>query len=390
MGLSNEERLTGIYWSLYRIDKVLETWSWQREREDYISREVDRVFDLVGQLWPAFIGKMSNGMHWAIGSDTSSTLRDGPDTPWAVAVSLHCGKAYDELHEGIRAWRDPDYQKPFDALKHTSIQYLVSHHGENAKGYIFEIYQEMEQIVYYLRRYDDDFLKKYSFLSDLVAKIMGACFTIFSDHEGFGKAYVIHQMMEIMYGSKYPHQEENWDIATQILVKHMIHHDFIRLMDHNVELKDLAAHHIEMVKAKVAAMHRFEGQDWSQDIDLLRIRVTTALQLGHSVHEYAHIRKEVLQQIADSPLAGEINTFKALLEKKAEEFAVKKAAKDSDSSDDYHTKELDAYGFSAGSEMYDFMKELKAEVPIPDPAPAPKPKKDKKKKKVKKNESKAV
>ena len=274
MGLSNEERLSGIYWSLYRIDKVLETWSWQKERERYIPREVERVFSLIDQLWPTFLGKMSNSLHWVMGSDTGNTLKGDPDSPWALAVTNHCEKAWDELHkdEGSRAWRDPDYQKPFNATEHTSISHLVSHYGENSKGFIFDIYREMEQVVYYLRRYDDDFLKKYSYLSDLVAKIMGACFTIFADHEGYAKAYVIHQMMEIMYGPKYPYREEEWDIATQILSKHNIHHDFTRLMDHDTKLEDLARRHIELAKAKVAAMQRFDGQDWSQDVDLLRLR----------------------------------------------------------------------------------------------------------------------
>jgi len=377
MGLCDDERNTGIYWSLYRITKLIR--DWKERKEKYPPYGTEQILALVDKLWPAFLCDQKNGLHWVMGSSSSNTItcenEHGGKTPWQVAMIYHCEKAYK-----VKEKDEDDPFKPrdsvFDATKMVSIPYLLQQNGEWAKGYIFEIYQEMEQMIYYLRRYNDEFQKGYPELNDLISKIQGACFEIFANEDDYAKAYIIHEMLEKMYGPRYPYDEENWDVVTKIMVQHCIHHDFTRLM--KKDLKDLAVFHVELVKAYVAARTRHE-HNWIQDEELLQLRMTLICEFSHSIHEYEHIRKDVLKQLAGSALDEAVPVMALLMTKKAIEFKKLKKEKETWEVNDWRLNELNVYGYGGSHDMYDFVKGLKDQIPIPDPVPE-KPKKKKKSK----------
>ena len=373
MGLSNEERKSGIYWGLYRLNRLVR--EWKECKDKYPPKGTEEILDLLDKLWHSFLCDQSNGIHWFMGSSSSNTIHcDGGNTPWEVAMIEHCSKVYkpkDYLH--------PDREKPYDAMEMLTIPYLLHDTYEGwSKSYVFQVYQEMENLVYYLRRYKDDFMEGYPELNASISKIMGLCFEIFASEEDYAKAYVIHEMMKIMYGPRYPYSEDEWDIVTKIMSKHNIHHDAARLM--KWQLKDLAVHHVALVKAYVAARKRLEHK-WIEDAELLQLRMTLICEFSHSLHEYKHTRKAVLDELVDSTLNTDIPAFAILLEKKAVEFEKNKKNKDSEGNDEYLRNELNAYGYQAYSEMYDLMEGLEEQVPIPEPVPVPKKKKEKKCKK---------
>ena len=375
MGLSNEERRNGIYWSLYRIDKIIR--EWDQRKEKYPPHGTEEIRALVGKLWHAFLCDVSNSLHWFMGSSTDNTIHsDGGSTPWEIAIINHCAKVHKAKTKTVDDFLDPDREKPFDATKMLSIPYLVTQSRDWAKGIIFQIYQEMENIIYNLRRYNDDFMEGYAELNTLVSKIMGACFTVFADEEDYAKAYLIHEMLHKIYGPRYPYGEENWDIVTQIMSKHNVHHDFTRLM--KWKLEDIAVHHIALVKAYVAARTRLGG-DWIKDTELLQLRMFLVCELAHSLHEFKHIRKEILDQLAGSVLDADVPALAILLEKKAIDFEEAKKERDKESDNKYRLNELNAYGYGGYHDIYEFVKGLKDQIPIPDPVPEPTAKKKKKK-----------
>ena len=369
MGLSNEERKTGIYWSLYRIDKVVKEWSNRKEvqRGEYISDEIEKVFELADKLWPAVLGGISNAIHWIIGSSSSHSVKQ-EDTPWEVAIHNFCEKAYEQINKKEDDWYDgPDHT--YNAVNSTDIDDLLISGGEWGEAFVFRVYREIETIVYYLRRYNDEFLAGYSDLNLLIGKIMGACFTVFADNENYAKAYVVHEILEKMYGPPYPYREKDYDIVTKIMHKENLHHDFALLMKR--QLKDLVPWHVDLVKKYAMALVKLKG-GWNHDPDLLHYRMLIVCEFGRHLHEYKHVREKVYEVLVDSPLAREFETYKALIEKKAEEFA--KIKKKDDSED--ISKYLNVYGINASMQMWDLIKELKAEVSIPEPTK--KKKKDKK------------
>ena len=198
MGLCNEERRTGIYWGLHRIDKIVEDWKHRRKVYDfYVNDNVERVFELVDQLWPAFLGGISNSIHWIFGSSSSNTVTDQLNTPWEVAIEHFCSDAYEEFHkdENCIKWRSDNPDRPYNAVEDTNIADLLKSKDHWPEAYVFEIYQEVEQLIYYLRRYNDKFLQGYVDLNTLVSKISGACFNVFAVNEKYAKAYLIHQML---------------------------------------------------------------------------------------------------------------------------------------------------------------------------------------------------
>jgi bifunctional DNA-binding transcriptional regulator/antitoxin component of YhaV-PrlF toxin-antitoxin module len=352
MSLSNEERRNGIYWSLDRINCIVG--DLKSRKEDFVPDGIVHMLELVDQLWPKFLGKVTNSLHWVMGSSTSRTIKGEAATPWEVAVSYHCEMAYSKINDSDD-WEEKE--DLFNALEFENIPNLLRLEYNWSEGSAFEIYQEMEQIVYYLRRYNDEFLKSYNELDDLVSKIMGVCFGIFSKNSNFAKAYVIHEILEIIYGPKYPYQEDKNDVVTKIAVKENLHHSFGRLMGRNIALEDIIPHHITLVKLKAVAVSKLDN-NWIDDIDLLRLRMTVVCELCKCIHEFKHIREDLINSLKDSPLTSEIKFFENLLKKKTVELETTKKTKDLQSTKDRSAKDLDVYGYSATSDMWSFIRNM--------------------------------
>lgn len=399
MSLSDEERLSGMYHAIRELTGIAHSWREDHRFRDGLDRDqYSRVRDLVDSLWPVFLGSQSNGLHWIMGSDSSNPITHEPTTPWAMAITGHLEDVARKINREDPPWENPDYKPPFNAIEFTNIQYLLSHchrweaYGV-AQGYVFRIYQWVEQLIYYLRRYNDDFLARFKELSEVVAKIQGECYRIFSQNPNYAKAYLIREMMDILYGQGYPY-DPNPDVVTQILIEENLHHDFTSLM--KWPLETLAKHHVEMVRARVKAQRKAEERHkFGADEELLRLRLFKTIEFSRKSHEYEHIRKSIVKLLEDSPLAKYIPEVEKEWNRLAAEFKEKKEDKDDQYSDDSDLRALYAYGPWRGHEfMSDFLeneglhprKNKKAEVkkaaPVKRKAPAKKVVKKTTKKKV--------
>jgi hypothetical protein len=350
MGLSDEERLEGMYFALCELSEISKRWKRDYQVERYCRTEFVVVRDLVDQLWHAFLGKQSNAVHWIMGSSSSNTITHSPHSPWDIAVCHH-------LNDAIKKedpW-DSDSERPFDAMQFTDIRSLVAHNRDShALAYVLEVYQWVEQLVYYLRRYEDDFLDRYKEISEIVSKIMGECFVIFSRRPDIAKAYLIREIMEILYVSPYPYREEEWDVVLKFTAQDCTHHDMSNLM--KWDIKDLAKEHIALVKAVTKARRKAENRhDYQSDPELIEARLFFVLKVSHSIKQYEHCRKDLYKLMIDHPLLPKV---KDEVERLVAEYQKdKKEVKNKRDDDDWDMKQLEAYPLDGYRMLSDFLEE---------------------------------
>lgn len=238
MGLSDEERLNGIFWSINKMVEIAD--SIKDEKESYCYPK--KLVDLVGQLWHAFLGKEQNPGHWILGSSATNVVKWDTCTSWGVAINNHCRDLFKE---------DDLCNNDFNAFDNfLDIPGLLRNVGKQFSA-IYNVYAWGEQVIYYLRRYDDKLLKDLELLSAVISNIQGECFRLFKSNEEYARAYVLNAISKILYGDLYPYQKEKWDPFTKFLSEECGHHDLNRLMQPSEgDLKILAQMHMDLYKAK--------------------------------------------------------------------------------------------------------------------------------------------
>ena len=219
MGLSDEERISKMYWSCYHIGEVVKEIK-RYKPEMGLKEDLSHLMALVDGLWPAMVGMESNGLHWLIGSSATSEVR-GPSSLWGAAIVNHC---YDE-REKHNIFHNMNHNSPFNPLDHfLAIEGLLENCRFNGRLFaqIYKLFAITENLTYALRRYNDDFTRKYNSLSDLIAKIQGACFTIFAKHEEFARAYLAGEIFKKMYAN---------EIFKEHAIKNHWQHSFAHIMN---------------------------------------------------------------------------------------------------------------------------------------------------------------
>ena len=117
---------------------------------------------------------------------------------------------------------------------------------------------------YYLRRYDDEFLKSLNNFSKVISDIQGECFKLFKNDPIYAQSYVLSMVCKILYGNVYPYDKEKWDVVTQYFAAEHAHHYLNRMMNNGEQdLKALAKLHVKLHKAqeekKLTKMMRVEA-----------------------------------------------------------------------------------------------------------------------------------
>lgn len=272
MGLSNEERIKGLYWTISKMNDLI-----SESKDDFCyDKELPK---LIKKLWHAFLGTTRNSSHWILGSSATNIVRWSTTTPWGIAVTHYCN--------GILEKKSELFKKPknfFDAFEGFLDITGLLQQVDRQYSTTYEIYSYNEQIIYYLRRYDDELLSDLEELSCLTSNIHGECFKLFSQNEVYARAYVLNIVLKLIYGDYYPYQEEKWDILTKHLSKNHCHHDLSRIM-HEGELKQLSELHVKLHQAKE-----------TKKLTLM-MRLEAFLMLaGHRYH-YDHIFNTLVQSL---------------------------------------------------------------------------------------------
>jgi hypothetical protein len=296
MGLSDNERLCGIYRIIDQVYELMREWELNCAHPDSGWNAASPFLGLCKQLWPAFLGRGRNPLHWLMGSDSDQTLTDQPTTPWAVAVQRHLEEAYETIVED-RQYTATGYRKfKFEPVgDRFAIPSLLNWGNRADLALIFRIYQKMEDLIYRLRRYDDAFLERFSTLNDLVSTIMGACHHQFQEEKQFAQAYVLRQFASKLYG------DTNTDDLVSSIVTQFV--EFSRI-------KKLMGQPLgNLIKMLMPLLHA-EAQGAEK---LLHARMLAAA--AHvDVQHYAEVRK----LIKDSILKPHWTEYKAIIKGRSE------------------------------------------------------------------------
>jgi hypothetical protein len=326
MGLCDEERMTKLFFSMKRMNNILKRWNEDhRLSDDYDS--INHLKDLVGQTFPALFGNQSNGLHWFMGSSTSNVIKSDMEAdPWGLAIGTHLKKTMDK-NSGFWEERSDAPWKVQDSFSVSRLLDLYS----TKDSYVFQVYQENEHAIYALRRYDDKFRTDLKSLDDLVSKICGVCFSIFSDNEIYAKAYLVNRIVHILYTDSFPWKK---DALTEVL-----EHGYGFLDNMKRPLKELADTHASLVTELELGT-----------LDLKR-RFLTAVSFIRKKNALT----ELLQKAEKS---DELKPFVKEAKVIANEFADEKKPLYEESS------ELEVYGnYELSSILYNAKKELKEATP---------------------------
>lgn len=209
MGLSNEERIHGLFYAIER------TISYAKEIPDNIHEQnyVD-LKRLCSELWYDFLGKHTNKAHWLLGSSATAKVTSSTTSPWGVVVM-----------NGIMACREKDdFEKRFEPLKDLkddlSIAFLLQKTENQGLALSYLVFTCLETVAYYLRRYEDELLQDYESLSKKVSEIMGLCFSIFHDEQGLcTRAYLLNRIIDEILIYPYMTEQENDKEKKDVIAK---------------------------------------------------------------------------------------------------------------------------------------------------------------------------
>lgn len=208
MGLSNEERFSRMVWTAHHITE--ETEQLRSVQDDSGYDGVLRVRRLCDQVWPALLGGTNNSLHWLLGSSVVNDLKEG-EGPWAIALCAHfredgwleeAGRRrrehYQELSDAERdRTGDParEDQEDEDSSVDGLLGALQDQYDPPGLQEVYRIFAHTETMVYALRRYGDEFRKKFSQLDELISNLQGACFAVFATSAQYAKAYLLSQIL---------------------------------------------------------------------------------------------------------------------------------------------------------------------------------------------------
>jgi hypothetical protein len=188
MGLSDEERLAKMYWSakyLYELGCDLQKSSFEHK---------EPLSSLCKQVWTKLLGKDNNSGYWILGGALANSVTDTTNG-WAIALASKFNDVHSERQD-VRFGTIRDSNKDFDPFDgFLNIRGLILN---NSTDYtmVYDIYAYTENMIYALRRYEDEFLKRFLDLSNLISEIQGVCFGIFTTNDLYAKAYLANQIFE--------------------------------------------------------------------------------------------------------------------------------------------------------------------------------------------------
>ena len=201
MGLSDEERLEKIWWGVTQLqERLRDLPADSEEHHTLIDQGVHLLREKVDQTWNAFLGRGSNSTFWLLGGDASDEVR-GPHGAWSTAICGLCEEARRENPEDSP-------QEDFNAFdQHLSVEALLGDQ-RGRRRIVYDVFCWTEQLIYALRRYDDNLRQTLDPLSKLLADMQGICFGIFARDEDYAKAYVLNRVLAGLLGGEYLWQKD--------------------------------------------------------------------------------------------------------------------------------------------------------------------------------------
>lgn len=301
MGLSDEERLRGVTFSVYRLNKLYKRFIELRKMRPYFGRYND-IFAKLKYIWHDLVGKNSNGIHWLFGSESVNVIKSTDNGLWATALKSNAPEldyTRDDEELKFREEEPRSEKENHNHLDHgLSIPGLLNHcHDGEILALVYKVFNELENIIYSLRRYNDEFVKKLKLLDRKVSVLQGECFTFFTDNPDFTKAYILNRICVQLFGDEYYTctPKEKWDFITKIA--HEEAHYIGGAMDRSVD--ELSQIHLKLTVSgnkRKKKNHKFIDNTEHRMNRLLTIIDFSATRIG----EYTHIHTRILDSIKKS------------------------------------------------------------------------------------------
>jgi len=291
MGLCNTERYAGVLRAAKRI--------YQNATEMPDAYDTKPIRDHALNIWASIFGSASNSVHWFMGSSaTNEVIKE--NSPWAVALMGHW-KVEREKDNFFNKVQENAPFDPFDGfLDISGILELES----KSFARVYDVYAWTEQLIYYLRRYDDEFVVENKELSDWASVTMGLCFSHFEQYQDYAKAYLYHQICEKLYKN---------DVLEKIARKQCWHHN-LRSRYRDYSLEDLMNYHMRLFEKEPSLKTIFE----------------VALELQGRSYHYDHLFKEFTTYLKEEHGYTDTASFKKIFDqnkKKKEEYDSKSTGK---------------------------------------------------------------
>jgi hypothetical protein len=350
MGLSDNERLQNIYFVLNKVSQLLKNFERKRNfnKNITVSSEVEDLLVLCNKLWPAFLGSPNKGYHWLIGSGCENAINDKALSPWEVSIQNTLEKVYKNLIED-NSQDQKEFVAYFEEHKKNLTDFTIPRLLEFAKHHdfalTFELYRKMESLVYYLRRYEDDFVRDHDTLNDLINQIFGACYGIFNDPHyniWFSKAYCIREYFTLLYGSVYEEDNQKYDVVHEVL--------FENISYFSVKIKQsMFAPIEEVIIMPISLIQSATKDDINKTKNHLHKRMQTLMYFVDK-----KMYKKIKRKIKESVLVNHLHEYKKIVNENKKESEDKK-----DICENYTLKQVSAFGDDA---FYDLEKKIREEV----------------------------
>lgn len=237
MGLSNEERLNGIYHSVnslvkdacYLIDNFSNT---------YHRSILNLARDIKQNAWAKLLSGSSNSAFWIMGSsDFGQTLN--PENLYDAALLSH--QKQDDCNYGItdkaelkkhqEAMRDADFwTKAFQARQILDNQVL---------NFVYQIIPHLDNIVYRMNRYDDEMSRRMKDFEAFICNLRGQVFNILSLNEVYLKTYLLEKIADKTFNAYADKNAkgDDLDIFSVWVKSACIHHNY-KVREHAEESVD--------------------------------------------------------------------------------------------------------------------------------------------------------
>jgi hypothetical protein len=238
MGLSDEERIAGIYHSTSTIVReanyILKELEGVEYRYDF--KDIEELANYIkDNAWKTLLKGQSNSLYWIMGAESLGDVLNEKSL-------LDCAIISATQKEGNSPIHPEDFSKEEEQTWNRCQFFIDTLTPKNIinnpiKGSIYTINEHIENILYRINRYGDKLSKSLSGYEDFISNIRGKLFEIFKNDKDFIKTYLIDKIFNKIFK---PYIGCGWDrnaecIFSKWFVSKNIHHSVRLISDYYAE-----------------------------------------------------------------------------------------------------------------------------------------------------------
>lgn len=293
---------SGTAYSIYREIKKIYTSS--VELEDAIGKrgkdstfELDRIISLCRNLWHDALKPLrAHSFPYTVSNDGEEV------SPWTVIMAnkLQIENSNDNEDDSIIHYCDAQQSESLLETHLSIATFLRNTAGFDGsiRSCVWSIFCSVEEILYRLRKSDDEFLQKRRDLERSLGELYGLCIHLFMDNKNeYAIAYVMHKICKDILGLRYsPYGEDNYDLATKMAVDYFkmynwndIYYSFTLLdlikLDKLLIIAAAKNDEIELLHARCRTLFFLIGRIYADDDNVKKLQEQVKKNGGFSIKQ---------------------------------------------------------------------------------------------------------